>query len=432
MEYYCLVKNRYIKLCEHMEGGGIKDIICRYTGTFCGDKNKSVPSEPVSIGTSTLSESEYSKDDSSPQVSYTNPYEEYNNCTAIGSGSHGKAMKCTKGGSQYAIKENDNVEGVLREASILKILEPFCSDYILCVKGVYVFNNKGYIVTEFLDGYVTLRDFIKDNDITHEIIMNTVKKLFAGIELIHNSRVRHRDIKPENVMVKKSDNNINIKYIDFGSGCHDGRNIIYKEAPECGKSGISGMTLLYISPTYKTDDSEQSDLWALGITLMDLFFNVDIRFTGTLLLYRIKNMTVDDLFSLKFISNHFSNVCSFEVIRNIILSWNSNEPIANPQGKLDYVNKLLAIKTSSTRIGRIFMNEFEDVFVDIIGYKPITCDLVQGMLNFESGTYRNTRNKSIITKNGEYTLDEPAKMVVEKYIIPLLNVSGARIVPTII
>ena len=122
-------------------------------------------------------------------------------------------------GKTYAIKKviaNDNLMNklIIREIKILMLLKD--NEYTVKYKDAYKNKNIYYIVTEFLESYVTLYEYIKINYIIlPEKASLIFDNMIKGLKSIHDSGFVHRDIKIDNIMVNPA--TFEIKYIDFGA-----------------------------------------------------------------------------------------------------------------------------------------------------------------------------------------------------------------------
>lgn len=107
-----------------------------------------------------------------------------------------------------------------------------------------------------------------------------LKGLFEGIEEMHEREVSHLDIKPSNILV---DNELNVKYCDFGLSWFFGSESLYKTAERV----IS--TPAYLAPEaifnlqIEAHEIKAVDLWALGCLIYELIF-------GKPLFYRAKGI----------------------------------------------------------------------------------------------------------------------------------------------
>lgn len=164
---------------------------------------------------------------------FNNYYKVY----TLGEGAFGKVYKAKNQDNDgiYAVKVNylndvNKRNFFMSEIEILNLLKPVCNKNIICYEGSLIEGDNGYIVTEFLDDYVALIDYLQTNAVinvvneflvkpTHEFkFVKLVSDLCEGLYAIHSMSVAHRDIKSENILINRK--TWDIKYIDFGLSCY--------------------------------------------------------------------------------------------------------------------------------------------------------------------------------------------------------------------
>ena len=150
----------------------------------------------------------------------------------------------------------------------------FFLNYYGCVSG----SNNVYIFTEKMDGSLEENNFIYSeqkkhlaNRLGNKPLGNKVGLLFhmaMAVYIMHENNYVHYDIKPENFLVKSSTPPI-IKVIDYG--------MVYYEDNSGKKASIRG-TPDYIDPNIlmgETDsDKYKSDIYSLGLTIIETFYGV--------------------------------------------------------------------------------------------------------------------------------------------------------------
>jgi serine/threonine protein kinase len=162
-------------------------------------------------------------------------------------------------------------EGILNETTILDILKKKCQDYILCFNSFSQDKEYYYIITEYLEHYIDLSDFINQShgNLGQNQLIDLCEKIKHGLETIHQLEVAHRDIKPNNIMINET--NHSIKYIDFGESCLKKR---------CINQGFRPGTTYYMAPELLSSSKNDippdfngwklADYWSLGITLLEI------------------------------------------------------------------------------------------------------------------------------------------------------------------
>jgi serine/threonine protein kinase len=203
-------------------------------------------------------------------------------------------------------KKLASLEEVNNEVAILKLLKPFCLEYLLCYTGFYDDVDNYYIISEYLDGYQTLNDFIASSPTLGDILLDIqmlrdelgeshpseitalamaleekegeaydkalqireiVCKLIAGLDVIHSLGIAHRDLKLLNIMLNPETKKI--KYIDWGLACHlhgcDGYKLL-------GTAEFIPPELIVLRKDlkYNLQLYQKSDLWSLGMTIFEL------------------------------------------------------------------------------------------------------------------------------------------------------------------
>lgn len=202
----------------------------------------------------------------------------------LGEGSFGIVYKAKSEntGKFVAIKEIKNLsdKSILDEIQILKLVSTKCSQYFVCFKEYFYTDKSIYIVTEFLQNYITLSDAIEFHHLDLLQIENfkeITTNLCKGLKLLHSLNVAHKDIKPGNIMVNP---NGKIKYIDFGLSCFqsncknsEGGSLDYTDPniikfikyKKLNKLDIE--ILRFFNTDLDLFRQQQGDLWSLGITI---------------------------------------------------------------------------------------------------------------------------------------------------------------------
>jgi len=147
----------------------------------------------------------------------TTPLSKYQKLEKIGEGTYGVVYKAKDkvNGKFIALKKirlEHEDEGVpstaIREISLLKEL---CHPNIVNLLDVVHYNNKLYLVFEFLDQ--DLKRYMDNYQIDPILIKSYMWQLITGIAFCHSHRVLHRDLKPQNLLI---DRNGSLKLADFG------------------------------------------------------------------------------------------------------------------------------------------------------------------------------------------------------------------------
>lgn len=197
---------------------------------------------------------------------YTNLTDIYEINQELGNGKFGLVKlgvnKIT--GKKVAIKimtkkdmDNDDKELVRTEVEILKVCQ---HPNIIHLYDVFENEEYYYLTMEHCGGgdlfsYLEKRRF----RLSEEAACRLVHKLCAALYYIHSYGIVHRDIKPENVLMTSTDDNADVRLLDFGLG-----KILGPEEYCTEPYG----TLSYVAPEVLLEKPyrKEVDLWSLGIT----------------------------------------------------------------------------------------------------------------------------------------------------------------------
>lgn len=197
---------------------------------------------------------------------YTNLTDIYDVYQRLGNGKFGlvKLGIHKQTGKKVAIKimskqdmDLDDLELVRTEIEILKICQ---HPNIIHLYEVFENVDYFYIIMEYCEGgdlfsYLEKRNFILPEDKACRIIYKMCTALFY----IHSYGIIHRDIKPENVLMISTDDNADIRILDFGLSKILGPNEYCNEPYG---------TLSYVAPEVLLEKpyNKAVDMWSLGVT----------------------------------------------------------------------------------------------------------------------------------------------------------------------
>src|SRR6185295_15985418 len=136
----------------------------------------------------------------------------------LGRGGMGKVYHAydTRLGRTAALKvlpsKNSSPERVSRFQREARAASSLNHPNIITIYDFGVANGRDYIVSEYVEGR-TLRNFIRDPELTLNKILDIVIQVASALEAAHTAGIVHRDIKPENIMVRPDGY---VKVLDFG------------------------------------------------------------------------------------------------------------------------------------------------------------------------------------------------------------------------
>ena len=227
----------------------------------------------------------------------------------IGSGTYGEVYKIKPEESKiaYALKMYNYVEPHDGEVDILREFYNDCNKHLLCFKDV-VYSEKNtplYLVTDFLEGYVTLEKYFNGMsrwpiEQKYEDSYDVLRSCVEVLKWFHTKGFAHLDIKADNIMIHPGSKNI--KLVDFGRSCsnhvvchiddfddvedypylapefrrigakQDGGSVSLEEAKSMDIYSMSYMIVGLIMELFKFDES-------FSLMLLGYIYGITIKFT---------------------------------------------------------------------------------------------------------------------------------------------------------
>jgi serine/threonine protein kinase len=176
----------------------------------------------------------------------------------------------------YKIKTTEDDETL-----VYKMIKPLQSEGISCsyireVSALNLLNHKNIIKIKAITekGYimecmpVLLQDYLNTNTVIEENITYSITlQLFRGLNYIHNWNIIHADIKPENILLSITNNDILVKYADFGSMIMNFNKLSFVNLYNMENYQLYHAPELLVYNGYY---DERIDIWAIGIIIYKL------------------------------------------------------------------------------------------------------------------------------------------------------------------
>ena len=157
----------------------------------------------------------------------------------------------------------ENAEYVLRFKKEAFICSKFSHPNIVKVYSYGIFENKYYLIMEFVDGK-DLSFYIRNNKKRSiKDIINIAYQISSALSFAHKNKVIHRDIKPQNIILDKYGK---IKITDFGIA-----KINVPHALTVEGERVMGTTY-YMSPEQIKGEPVdlKTDIYSMGILLYEM------------------------------------------------------------------------------------------------------------------------------------------------------------------
>ncbi|KRX08105.1 Protein kinase-like domain [Pseudocohnilembus persalinus] len=170
------------------------------------------------------------------------------------------------------IKDDERIKNINKEIQILQMIKhPNIYDYYGKIENRDSIN----LILEYM-GEQDLQNYLESRSPTEFQVKRIFFQIAKGLEYLHRKNIVHRDIKLENIMIQsqnqgenlvqnltQSQNNLQIKIIDFGFGTQIIANQSYQLRIWCG-------TPKYMAPELVNRQSYNGppvDVWAYGVML---------------------------------------------------------------------------------------------------------------------------------------------------------------------
>lgn len=204
-------------------------------------------------------------------------YQTYVLHEAIGVGSTSTVHRCERitDGQSFACKIidvhslDDRFQQTQFETEI-SALRQLNHPNIIRLYDVYSFDNKIYIVQEWMQGGEIFDFVVQKGTLTEDEASHIVRNVTSALVYMHQHHIVHRDLKPENLLLKRKPlpntpaSSLEVKIIDFGLS-----KALREEAPMASTFlGTRG----YLAPEMlqRREYTKAVDTWALGVIVFVL------------------------------------------------------------------------------------------------------------------------------------------------------------------
>lgn len=169
----------------------------------------------------------------------------------------------------------NNIDRVKRFIEEAKVLAQLSSPNITIIHYISKVDDEiPFIVMELLKGE-TLKQYSKKKTINLNFALKVLIEVSDALEMVHEKGIVHRDIKPGNLFLTK---NGEIKILDFGIAKWDNEQSLVRT-----KTNQLVGSVDYLPPEVFTGKKSHKtiDVYALGITIMNLMTEEDIMLNDT-------------------------------------------------------------------------------------------------------------------------------------------------------
>ena len=154
------------------------------------------------------------------------------------------------------LQANNEYAAFYNEVSALRALD---HPNILKLYEYYQDDKNYYLITEFCSGGELFDRITNNGSFSEATAANYMKQILSVISYCHDRHIIHRDLKPENLLLDSTEEDANLKVIDFGTS-----QFFTPGVPLTDNVGTS----YYIAPEIlKRNYDEKCDVWSAGINM---------------------------------------------------------------------------------------------------------------------------------------------------------------------
>ena len=198
----------------------------------------------------------------------------------LGSGTFAVVHKTTVGGWELAVKvlSKSHLAEAFQEASVAEHLRDLPHIVHLLDACIRPSDSSSLLVYRFAGS--TLRAWAETHKLDALHVQIIVAQAATGLGHLHARGLYHSDVKPENILVKGSENNLEVIIADLG-GCVEVGGMGLRRLPSARTTvWFRSPELLLGQGQARADTWMKADVWALGIVACSLvgqdFYRVDL------------------------------------------------------------------------------------------------------------------------------------------------------------
>jgi len=160
---------------------------------------------------------------------------------------------------KWRVKNEVNLHRKCKHPYIAHFVEYYESDIDIC------------LVMELCEGGELFNRIVELGCFSEREASRTIRQIATAVQFLHAKGVVHRDIKPENLLYISTDDESDIKLVDFGLA----KEIDREGGRSMLKASLSG-TPAYCAPERLNQDQESKavDLWSIGCIMYFLLFGL--------------------------------------------------------------------------------------------------------------------------------------------------------------
>ena len=154
------------------------------------------------------------------------------------------------------LRSDEERETFFNEVSVLRAID---HPNVLKLYEFYQDEKNYYLITEFCSGGELFDRIINSGHFSEALAARYMRQILSVVAYCHERNIVHRDLKPENFLLDTTDDDANLKVIDFGTAQFFTHGVHLTQ-----KFG----TPYYIAPeVLKKNYNHSCDVWSAGVNM---------------------------------------------------------------------------------------------------------------------------------------------------------------------